>query len=159
VTATVRVATAEPVAAGGEAGIITRAIAFAADAIIIDVVAWLVGGAAAVIVSLFDLPSGVTNVLLAVGAAVAALWVVGYFVVFWSTTGQTPGNRMMRIRVRAADADASLSLGHALLRVAGAILSALILFLGFAMIIVEPRRRGLLDLIAGSVVVYVPPRT
>ena len=36
------------------------------------------------------------------GGALYVLWVVGYFVTFWATTGQTPGNRMLRIRVRAA---------------------------------------------------------
>jgi uncharacterized RDD family membrane protein YckC len=142
--------------AGGEVGLVTRGIAFAIDAIFVDVVAWIVGGAIAVIVSLFELPDEVSTVLIAVGAAVALLWVIGYFAVFWATTGQTLGNRVMRIRVRSARTDAPLGLWRALLRVAGAILSALIFFLGFAMIVVDPRRRGLLDHIAGTVVVHVP---
>lgn len=155
-TATAHEEVAVPLAAAGEAGLITRALAFAADAVVIDVVAWLVGGVAAVIVSLFNLPKDVTTVLVAIGAGIAVLWVVGYFVVFWSTTGQTPGNRLMRIRVRSASADESIGLGRAFLRVLGAILSALILFLGFALIVVDPRRRGLHDMIAGTIVVYTP---
>jgi len=102
-------------------------------------------------------PDGVTNALVVVGAVAGAAWVVGYFVVFWSTTGQTPGNRLMEIRVRSVVADVPLSPGRAILRVLGGILSALLLFLGFALILVEPRRRGLHDLIAGSLVVYAPP--
>jgi uncharacterized RDD family membrane protein YckC len=142
--------------AGGEVGLITRAIAFTIDVLFVDVVAWIVGGALAVVASLFDLPDNVQTVLIAVGAAAALLWVVGYFAVYWASTGQTLGNRIMQIRVRSADADAPLGLGRALLRVLGAFLSALILFLGFAMIVVDPRRRGLLDYVAGSVVVHVP---
>ena len=142
--------------AGGEVGLVTRGIAFAIDVLFVDVIGWIVGGALALIASLFHLPHDVRTVLLAVGAAVAVVWVVGYFTVFWATTGQTLGNRIMRIRVRSFAADAPLGLGHALLRVLGAILSALIFFLGFAMIVVDPHRRGLLDHIAGSVVVNVP---
>jgi uncharacterized RDD family membrane protein YckC len=140
--------------AGGEVGLVTRGIAFAIDAIFVDLVGWIVGGALAVIVSLFDLPDDVQTVLIAVGAAAALLWVVGYFAVYWATTGQTLGNRVMQIRVRSAAADAPLGLRRALLRVVGAFLSALIFFLGFAMIVVDPHRRGLLDHIAGSVVVH-----
>lgn len=139
---------------GDEVGLITRGIAFAIDAIFVDLVAWLVGGVLAVIASLFGLPDGVTSVLIAVGAAAALLWVVGYFTVFWATTGQTFGNRIMQIRVRSAAADAPLGGWRAVARVFGALLSALTFFLGFALIVVEPRRRGLLDLIAGSVVVH-----
>jgi uncharacterized RDD family membrane protein YckC len=142
--------------AGGEVGLVTRGIAFAIDALFVDIVGWIVGGGLAVIASLFDLPKDVRTVLIAIGAAVAVVWVVGYFTVFWATTGQTLGNRVMKIRVRSFAADTPLGLWHALLRVGGAILSALIFFLGFAMIVVDPHRRGLLDHIAGSVVVNVP---
>jgi uncharacterized RDD family membrane protein YckC len=140
--------------AGGEVGLITRGIAFAIDVIFVDLVGWLVGGVLALVAALFDLPDGVTTVLVAAGAAAALLWVVGYFAVFWATTGQTFGNRIMNIRVRSAAADQPLGGWRALARVFGAVLSALIFFLGFALIVVEPRRRGLLDLIAGSVVVH-----
>ena len=36
---------------------------------------------------------------MAAGGAVYVLWGIAYFVTFWSTTGQTPGNRVMRIQV------------------------------------------------------------
>jgi uncharacterized RDD family membrane protein YckC len=138
------------------AGLATRVLAFVADAIVIDVVAWLVGGAIAVVASAFGISSTGRGVLVGAGAAVGVLWAVGYFVFFWSTSGQTPGSRAMRIRVQDADGGGSLPFGRALLRVLGAVVSALILFLGFALILVDPRRRGLHDLIARSVVVYVP---
>ena len=43
----------------------------------------------------------VTTVFAAAGAvAFLVHWMAGYFVVFWSTTGQTPGSRLMQIRVQ-----------------------------------------------------------
>jgi uncharacterized RDD family membrane protein YckC len=155
-------AAAPPVVAPGavreEAGLVTRIVAFALDVVVIDVAAWVVGGVVAIAVSAFDVPSRTQHLLLAIGAAGAVIWAVGYFVFFWSSTGQTPGNRVMQIRVRDASRAAPLSGPRSLLRVAGALLSAVLLFTGFALIAVEPRRRGLHDLIAGSVVVYAPRR-
>jgi len=96
-------------------------------------------------------------VLLVVGSVAYGLWLVGYFVVFWSATGQTPGNRLLQIRVcRAADGEAP-SAGAALLRFGGLILAALPLFAGFVPILLDDRRRGLHDMIAGTVVVPAPP--
>src|SRR3954467_5892304 len=107
-TVAVRVA-GEPFAPTADnAGLATRVIAFAADAAIIDVAAWLVGGVVAVAASAVSLPAHTTKLLLIVGAALGALWAAGYFVFFWSTTGQTPGNRLMEIRVRDASEDRPL---------------------------------------------------
>jgi uncharacterized RDD family membrane protein YckC len=156
VTVAVR-ATGEPVASGAEnAGLATRVLAFAADAAIIDVVGWLVGGVVAVAASAFGLSEAEQTVLLAAGAVAGALWAAGYFIFFWSTTGQTPGDRIMRIRVRRAQADEPLTAGRAIVRLLGAVLSALLLFVGFVLILFDARRRGLHDRLAGSVVVYVP---
>ena len=33
------------------------------------------------------------------GALAWFVWTIAYFVTFWSSTGQTPGNRLLRIRV------------------------------------------------------------
>ena len=45
---------------------------------------------------------------------------------------------------------------RAVLRLLGALLSVLLLFLGYLMILVDGRRRALHDRLVGSVVVYVP---
>ena len=90
--------------------------------------------------------------LVVVGSVVYGLWLVGYFVVFWSATGQTPGNRLLQIRVcRATDGEAP-SAGASLLRFGGLIVAALPLFAGFVPILFDDRRRGLQDMIAGTVV-------
>jgi uncharacterized RDD family membrane protein YckC len=78
--------------------------------------------------------------------------------VFWSTTGETPGNRLLQIRVCRADDGAMLSPGGAALRFGALILAALPLFAGFVPILLDDRRRGVQDMLAGTVVVAAPPR-
>jgi uncharacterized RDD family membrane protein YckC len=119
-------------------------------------VVWLVGGIVAVSASALGVKQTVQTLLLAGGAVIALLWATGYFVFFWATTGQTPGDRIMRIRVRQAAEDRPLSVGRSIVRFFGAILAALPLFLGYAMILFDAQRRGLHDRMARSIVVYVP---
>jgi uncharacterized RDD family membrane protein YckC len=137
-------------------GLATRMIALAIDILIVQAVSWMVGGIAAVFLSLLNPSEHTQTILLAIGAVVAALWAAGYFVFFWATTGQTPGNRVMEIRVQDAAHGRPLGLGRAVVRLAGAVLSALLLFLGYLMILVDSRRRALHDRMVHSVVVYAP---
>jgi uncharacterized RDD family membrane protein YckC len=137
-------------------GLATRVIAFTLDAALINLVAVIVGVGASLILSLLHLPGALRTILAAVGAAVYIGWTVGYFVVFWSTTGQTPGDRMLQIRVLTADEGEVLRPGRALLRCAGVLLAALPLFAGFVRILFDARRRGFQDRLAGTVVVEAP---
>jgi uncharacterized RDD family membrane protein YckC len=136
-------------------GLATRVLACAIDVLIVQAVAWTVGAVAAVAASMLDLSEDLETLMIAAGAVVAALWTAGYFVFFWSTTGQTPGDRVMEIRVQDADGR-PLHFARAVVRLLGALLSALLLFLGYLMILVDDRRRALHDRMVGSVVVYVP---
>jgi uncharacterized RDD family membrane protein YckC len=77
-------------------------------------------------------------------------------VTFWSTTGQTPGNRLLQIRVCRADDGDVLRPRKSLLRLGAMVLCALPLFVGFLPILLNSRRRGLHDMIAGSGVVSAP---
>jgi uncharacterized RDD family membrane protein YckC len=138
-------------------GIVTRAIAFAADAAVIQIVAIAVAGTFALILSVLSPPDKFDGVILVVGSAAYGLWLVGYFVVFWSATGQTPGNRLLQIRVCRADDGTVPSTSAALLRFGGLILAALPLFAGFLPILFDDRRRGSHDMLAGTVVVSAPP--
>jgi uncharacterized RDD family membrane protein YckC len=81
---------------------------------------------------------------------------VTYFVVFWTSTGQTPGMRALGLRVTRAGG-ATVGLGHALLRVVGLGLAIVPLFAGFLPVLVDDRRRALQDFMAGTVVVYDEP--
>ena len=134
-------------------GLVTRAIAFALDGAVINGVAIAVAGVVALGVSILSVPDAVDTVLLAVGGALWVTWSVGYFVVFWSTTGQTPGSRLMRIVVRRADDGGILRPRTAALRVVYMMLAAIPLLAGFLPILVDDRRRGLHDMLAGTVVV------
>jgi uncharacterized RDD family membrane protein YckC len=134
------------------AGIVTRAAALAVDALLAIAVYILVVGAAALVASLVGglHPHWFAGVLLAVG------WVAisgAYFLLFWSSAGQTPGMRLLRLRVRTA-AGSVPSLGRSLVRLVGLELSIALLFLGFLPVLFDERRRGLADFLAGTVVVY-----
>ena len=82
------------------------------------------------------------------------MWFVGYFATFWSTTGQTPGARVMGVRVVCANGGETVRLRAAVVRLAGMVLAAIPLFAGFLLILVDDRRRGLQDRLARTVVVY-----
>jgi uncharacterized RDD family membrane protein YckC len=133
-------------------GLVTRALAFSVDAAIVNLIALVVGVGVGLALSILSISDTAETVLLACGAGAFAVWTVAYFAVFWSTTGQTPGNRLMRIRVRTDDG-AVLSLRRSLVRFAALVLAALPLFAGFLPVLVDDRRRGLHDMLAGTVVV------
>jgi uncharacterized RDD family membrane protein YckC len=137
-------------------GLVTRAIALALDGAVINLVAMAVAGVVALGVSVLSVPETVEVVVLALGGALFAIWVLGYFVVFWSTTGQTPGARLMRIKVTRADNGELLRPRAALLRVVYMTLAAIPLLAGFLTILVDDRRRGVHDMLAGTVVVEAP---
>jgi uncharacterized RDD family membrane protein YckC len=138
-------------------GIVTRAIAFAVDAAVIQIVALAVAGTFALILSVVSVGDDLKTVMGAVGGVAYVIWLVAYFVVFWSASGQTPGNRLLEIRVCRTVDGTPPSPGAAVLRFAGLILAALPLFLGFLPILTDDRRRGVQDMLAGTVVVVVPP--
>src|SRR5687768_5189583 len=134
-------------------GLVTRGLAFAVDAVVINLVAISVAGVMSLILSVLSLPDALDGVLIGIGGAAFLVWVVAYFVTFWSTTGQTPGDRVMRITVRCADGGEPPSAGRALLRMIYLALAALPLLAGFITVLFDDRRRGVHDMLAGTVVV------
>jgi uncharacterized RDD family membrane protein YckC len=137
------------------AGIATRAVALAVDAALAQLIVFTGGAVLGLVASLVGgIELDTTGKLL---AAAAWVTVVGaYFVLFWATAGQTPGMRLMGLRVLARDG-AHPGFAQALLRVLGLGLAILPLFAGFLPVLVDDRRRGLHDFIAGTVVVYAEP--
>ena len=135
-------------------GLVTRIVAFALDAAIIDAVAVVVGVVCALALSLFNLPNDVQKVAVAAGGVAAVIWSISYFTFFWSTTGQTPGNRVMSIEVRGVQGE-RLSVRRAFVRVLLLPLSVIPFGAGLWLILVDRRRRALHDQIARTVVVYV----
>ena len=134
------------------AGIATRAFALATDAALTLVIFMSVVGAAALLASLVGglRPAWLAGVLLAAGWMLIAST---YFVLFWSAAGQTPGMRLLRIRVRSPGSG-TLSIGRSLVRLIGLMLSIVPMFAGFYPVLFTERRRGLADFLAGTVVLY-----
>jgi uncharacterized RDD family membrane protein YckC len=84
---------------------------------------------------------------------VVAVITLGYFPYFWTRSGSTPGMRMMGLKV-VRDVDGGpLSTGQAIIRLIGYWVSSAVLYLGFIWVLIDKRRRGWHDLIAGTVVV------
>ena len=133
-------------------GLVTRVIAFVVDAAVINTVAAIAAAAGALVLSLFPISHDMRTVIVAIAGALFFVWAIAYFTTFWATTGQTPGNRLLRIRVERTDG-ARLRPRQALLRVIGLVLAALPLFAGYVPILLTDRRRGLADWLARSVVV------
>jgi uncharacterized RDD family membrane protein YckC len=138
-------------------GLVTRAIGFGIDAVIIDLAAIVVVAIVALALSMFKVPSGIDTLLAALGAVLFLVWSVAYFVTFWSTTGQTPGARVMRFRLLAPGAKSGrVGPRRALVRLVGMVLAAIPLLAGYFMVLFDDRRRGLHDRLARTVVVDAP---
>jgi len=134
-----------------EGGVFTRAVALAVD-----------GGA---VLALFALCSGIVAIIGGLvgglrpdwlaGALAAAGWVVlagGWFTLFWSAAGQTPGMRLLHVRVERPGGG-RLSVARAAVRTLGLALAIVPCFLGFVPALFDRRRRALPDYLAGTVVV------
>jgi uncharacterized RDD family membrane protein YckC len=134
------------------AGIATRAIALATDAALVTVLFMSVTGLVALVASLVG---GLRPEWL-VGALLGSGWLLiagSYFVLFWSAAGQTPGMRLLRLRIRGPDGEAP-SIGRSMARLVGLVLAIVPLFAGFVPVLFTERRRGLQDFLAGTLVLY-----
>jgi uncharacterized RDD family membrane protein YckC len=96
------------------------------------------------------------------GIAAATIWTLViiavslvYFPYFWQRRGQTPGMRMLGIRVVRDNDGGPLGWGAAILRYIGYAINSIIfgLPIGWLWILFDSRRRGWHDLIGGTVVV------
>jgi uncharacterized RDD family membrane protein YckC len=147
------VATATPSVTTPYAGIATRGIALVIDAAVANGL-YIVGAALLGLIGSLvgDLHPRWLVALLA--AAGWALVVGGYFVLFWITTGQTPGMRLMRLRVVTYRGE-RVHFVRALIRLGGLLLAIIPLFAGFLPVFVDSRRRALQDFLARTVVVHV----
>jgi uncharacterized RDD family membrane protein YckC len=134
------------------AGIATRAAALAIDAAVILVAFASLAALAGVIASLVGglRPQWLAGILLGGGWTLLA---GGYFVLFWSAAGQTPGMRLLHLRVRGR-AGRPPSFGRAVVRAVGTVVAIVPFFAGYLPVLFDERRRGLPDFLAGTEVVY-----
>jgi uncharacterized RDD family membrane protein YckC len=144
-----RVEAAEP---GAYAGIATRGIGFAFDLLLTHLIFLVGAGLANLAVALVGelRPQWLAATLL------ACWWTIvtaTYFVVCWTAAGQTPGMRLMRLRVLRPDGRPPTVL-RSIVRLFGLLLAIIPFFLGFAPMLFDSRRRGLQDYLAGTAVVH-----
>jgi uncharacterized RDD family membrane protein YckC len=137
------------------AGVATRAVALAIDAALAQIVVFAVGAVIALVGSLVGDPEFGT-VAKVLAACAWAAFVGGYFVVFWTTAGQTPGMRTLGLRVLGPDGRAP-AVGRSVVRLAGLAAAIVPAFAGFLPVLVDDRRRALQDFVARTVVVYDEP--
>lgn len=136
----------------GFAGVASRGLALVVDGLLAQV-AFLVAAASVGLV--LGLAGGLRPGWLE-GTLAGGGWllVVGaYFALFWAGTGQTPGMRLLGVRVLAPSGEAP-SLGRAVVRVVGLVLAIIPLGAGFLPALVDSRRRALPDYLAGTSVTY-----
>ncbi len=133
-------------------GLASRGIALTADAALVHLI--FLGAAAMVglLASLFGSirPQWLVPTLAGIGWA---LTVVIYFVTFWTTVGQTPGMRLMGLRL-VTPGGGSPSVLRSIVRLVGLALAFVLLLLGFLPVLVDDRRRALQDFLAGTTVLY-----
>lgn len=139
-------------------GVVTRGVALSIDGAAAGAI-FAIGG---VIVSFAIAALGFAEIgtaasLLSAGA-VWVVFVIVYFIGCWATTGQTLGMRMMGLRLINADGNPP-NVCRSTVRYFGRFLSILLLFGGYVLVLVHPRRRALHDVMAGTYVVYAdaPP--
>ena len=76
-----------------------------------------------------------------------------YFPYFWKTSGQTVGAKMMGLKVVRDKDGGPLTWGAAILRLIGYAISGAVFYIGFIWVLIDKRKRGWFDLIAGTVVI------
>jgi uncharacterized RDD family membrane protein YckC len=134
------------------AGVATRGTALAIDAGLVSLV-FLIGAA---LVGLVSSLVGELRPAWLVGTLGAAAWLIlliVYFGGFWTATGQTPGMRLLHLRVLDRSGRAP-KLGRSLVRFVGLALAIIPCFAGFLPALIDNSRRALQDFLAGTVVVY-----
>ncbi len=133
-------------------GLMTRLISWAVDVLLINLVAIITGLGAELVVGVFPITKNLKPLFLALAGVVYVLWTAGYFVAFWSVTGQTPGARLMQVRLVTASGE-KVKPVRALVRWIGMNIAMVPLPWGFLPI--PFKRLGFPDLLAHTRVIEV----
>ena len=136
-----------------QAGLVSRGLAFLVDGLIVNGILALASAAVAVFFTavLNDDKVPTPAILVGVGA-----WIVigsAYLVTFWDLVGQTPGMRLVGVRIKVAGGGTPTA-RQARLRLVWLALSVMPLGAGLWAILFDDRRRGWQDRRSGTEVVY-----
>ncbi len=133
------------------AGAVTRAAAFAIDAVIINLFFTVLAGAVTLVATFFGgNGNGVPRGAVAAGSFLWLIVVGTYLVGFWSLAGQTPGMRFLGIRLD----ERRLPPRRAIKRLIGIGLSVITFGVGFLGIVFGERRRSWADRMGRTEVIY-----
>jgi uncharacterized RDD family membrane protein YckC len=154
---------AHPEPLSGEyAGFVTRLAAFIIDRLIVFAAVSFITAISAFLLDFFNIPDLLgtpeeSRLIIGGSAGILGLLAyVAYDVVFRVLAGQTPAMRFLGLRVVRTDGS-RLGWVRALIREFGYLISAIFFFLGFLWILVDNRRQGWHDKLAGTLVVYASP--
>ncbi|MEK6276511.1 MAG: RDD family protein [Actinomycetota bacterium] len=137
------------------AGAVSRALALALDAAILNFFFLAVSGVVGLLASLFLGEQDTTSEsALAIGAGIWLISGSTYLVSFWALAGQTPGMHFLRIRLDA-EGTRRIGLRCAVRRLFGLAASIIPFGIGLLGVLFSDRRRGWQDRIAGTEVLYV----
>jgi uncharacterized RDD family membrane protein YckC len=133
------------------AGLASRAAGFTVDAALTHVTVLVVGALVGIVGWLLGVSAPGWLVASLAGAG-WAVFVGSYFVFFWATAGQTPGMRVVGVRV-VDTSGRVVNARRGLVRLIGAVFALVPFGAGFVPVVLDSRRRALPDYLARTVVV------
>jgi uncharacterized RDD family membrane protein YckC len=142
----------EPDSETNQAGLATRLVAFGIDFGLLFAIYSLASGVIASVVS-FSFGGRLTLAGAIVVGVIAYLLGGAVLVLFWSLGGQTPGMRVLSIRLMQ-DGSRDVTLGRAIKRLFALALALLPLGLGYFWILRDPSRHAWHDTMTGTEVIY-----
>ena len=131
-------------------GLVTRSLAMLIDGVILNGIFLLVAALLGFVVSALGDPNGVSTAGLVFGLGSWVVFGSAYLLIFWATAGQTPGMRLISIRIEDHDGSPRLGFRSARRRLVGLILALIPFGLGLLGLLTRDDRRGLWDRRAGT---------
>jgi uncharacterized RDD family membrane protein YckC len=140
---------------GRYAGFVTRLFAYMIDALIVTVILATTAAVAGFMLEYSNAGRLTERIVIFGILAFDVIFYLGYYVGLWLLAGQTPGKRIMGVRIVRTDGG-RLTFGNAVRRLVGYWLSTFA-FLGYLWILADNRRQGWHDKLAGTMVIYAWP--
>lgn len=137
---------------GDYAGSITRLVAFVIDALIVVILIGIITFIGSFLGDFLRVQNRTLRLLQFATIMISLGVNIGYYVGLWQLAGMTIGKRIMGLIVVAEDGG-RITFGKAIRRYVGYYISA-ILMLGYVWILLDPRRQGWHDKLAGTFVLY-----
>ncbi len=149
------------------AGFVSRLAAFVLDVGIVSLSSFVFAALVSLMLNFFgfsvrdfsleiparDMLALLQLIIIALAGLAVLLFIPAYFVIFWVLVGATPGKWILGMKVMRSGGQ-RLSWLRAIVRFIGYWISALPLFLGFLWVLVDARRQGWHDKLAGTIVAY-----